>query len=164
MQVKTTDLPGVGKMVSLFTAEGSKLVLIIHHSGKREIYFFEDADEDEADFCVGLSDEETRQLGAQLLGVDYQPVSLEKMKLFQKQLVMEWIELKDTSPLANKSIGDSKIRSKTGASIVAIIRSDDMIVSPDVTEVLKPADTLMACGRSEQIKAFEALCNGEEKS
>ncbi len=34
------DLPGVGKKISFLTAEQQKVVVIIHHSGKRDLYFF----------------------------------------------------------------------------------------------------------------------------
>lgn len=164
MQIKMADLRGIGKKLSLTTADDNKIVLVIHHSGKRELYFFEDADSDEADFSINLTANETREIGAQLLGATYQPVDIDKMKIFKKQLVMEWVELKSKSPIANKSISESKIRTKTGASIVAIVRGDDVIVSPEVDEVLLPGDTLMAAGKSEQITSFESLCTGEEVS
>jgi deoxyribodipyrimidine photolyase len=38
-----------GKKISFLTAEQQKVVVIIHHSGKRDLYFFQDTDEDEAD-------------------------------------------------------------------------------------------------------------------
>lgn len=164
MQVSMCELPGIGKKISLTTAEGNKIAIVVHHSGKRELYFFHDKDEDEADYYIDLTADETRELGAQLLGATYQPVDQEKMKVFQKQLLMEWVELKPQSPFANKPISESRIRTLTGASIIAILRGEDMIVSPDISEVLRPGDTLMAAGKSDQINLFEALCNGQEQS
>ncbi len=34
----------------------------------------------------------------------------------------EWVDLTSDSPLAGKSIGELRVRSKTGTSIVAIVR------------------------------------------
>ncbi|MBU8904999.1 cation:proton antiporter regulatory subunit [Desertibacillus haloalkaliphilus] len=161
MNVKMADLPGIGKKMSFLTAEGSMIVLIIHHTGKREMYFFKDADDDEADFSMDLSADETRELGAQLLGAVFQPVDSDKMKLFKSQIVMEWICLKKRSPLTNKSIGDSEIGKRTGVSIVGIFRDQEVIASPGVDEILQSGDTLMAIGKSEQIADFEKLCEGE---
>ena len=74
MEVKMADLPRVGKKISFDTAENQKVVIVIHHSGKRDLYFFKDADDDEADYFLSLTPEETREMGAQLLGVAYHPV------------------------------------------------------------------------------------------
>ncbi len=68
-------------------------------------------------------------MGAQLLGATYQPVDDEKMQIFQKQLVMEWIKLTPESPFVDKPIAESHIRTHTGASIIAVMHGDDMTVS-----------------------------------
>jgi TrkA domain protein len=162
MHIKMADLPGIGKKLSFITADDNMIVLVIHHSGKRELYFFSDSDADEADFSIDLTADETREMGAQLLGATYQPIDLDTMKIFKKQFVMEWIELKPESPVTGKTIGEAKIRNITGASIVAIVRGEDVIVSPEIHEILQAGDTLMAAGKSEQISAFESLCRGEE--
>ncbi len=155
------DLPGVGKKLSFQTAEAHKIVVIVHHSGKRDLYFFQEADEDEADYFLSLTSEETRELGAQLLGATYQPVDDEKMEIFQKQLVMEWIKLTPESPFVDKQIAQSRIRTHTGASIIAVMQGDDMTVSPDIDFVLKAGDTVMAAGKKDQIRRFEDLAAGK---
>jgi len=162
VEVKMADLPGVGKKLSFQTAEKQKIVVIVHHSGKRDLYFFQDADEDEADYFLTLTSEETRELGAQLLGATYQPVDDEKMEIFQKQLVMEWIKLTPKSPFVDKQIAESRIRTHTGASIIAVIQGDDMTVSPDIDLVLKAGDTVMAAGKRDQIRRFEELATGKK--
>ncbi len=159
--MKMCDLPGVGKKISMQTADNDKLVVIIHHSGKRDLYFFKESDEDEADYFISLTSEETRELGAQLLGATYQPVDDEKMKIFQNQLVMEWIKLKAESPVVGKQIAESRIRTRTGASIIAVMHGDDMTVSPDVDFVLRTDDTVMVAGKKNQILNFEKLASGK---
>ncbi|PYZ99218.1 potassium transporter TrkA [Alteribacter lacisalsi] len=155
------DLPGMGKKISFTTAENSMIVLIIHHTGKRELYFFYDADEDEADFSIDLTAEETRELGAQFLGAVYQPVDADKMQLLKSQIVTEWVKLDKKSAFAGKSIAENEIRKKTGVSIVGIFRSEDVIASPDIDVVLQPGDTLMAIGKHDAIAKFEQICKGE---
>lgn len=155
MKVRVADLPGIGKKMSLVTAEGSMIVLVIHHSGKRELYFFSDPDDDEADFSVNLSAEETRELGAQLLGAVFQPIDSDKMKIFKRQIVMEWLELKEDSPLVNKTIGENHIRKRMGVTIIGIFRDSEVISSPEADQMLYLGDTLMVCGKREQIRNFE---------
>lgn len=161
MEVKMADLPGVGKKISFETAEKQKVVLIIHHSGKRDLYFFQDTDEDEADYFLSLTSEETREMGAQLLGATYHPVDDDQMQIFQKQLVMEWIKLTPESPFVDKQIAESQIRTHTGASVIAVMHDDEMIVSPDIHLVLKAGNTVMAAGTRDQIRRFDAMAKGE---
>ncbi|MDD2599769.1 MAG: cation:proton antiporter regulatory subunit [Kiritimatiellae bacterium] len=161
MKVKMADLPGVGKKISFWTAEKQKVVIIIHHSGKRDLYFFQDTDEDEADYFLTLTSEETREMGAQLLGAAFQPVDDDKMLICQKQLVMEWIKLTPESPFVDKQIAESQIRTHTGASVIAVKHGDEMTVSPDISMVLKAGDTVMAAGKREQIRRFDAMAKGE---
>ncbi len=160
MEVKMADLPGVGKKISFDTAENQKVVIVIHHSGKRDLYFFKDTDEDEADYFLSLTPEETREMGAQLLGVAYHPVDDDEMKILQKQLIMEWIKLTPESPFIDKQISESKIRTHTGASVIAVMRDDDVTVSPDADLVLKAGDTVMAAGKRDQIRRFEEMAKG----
>lgn len=161
MKVRMADLPGIGKKMSFTTAEGSMIVLIVHHSGKRELYFFGDPDDDEADFSVNLNAEETRELGAQLLGAVFQPIDSEKMKLFKSQIVMEWFILKEDSALVGKTIGENEIRKRIGVSIVGIFRESEVIASPEPDQMLRVGDTIMAIGKSDQIQDFELFCEGK---
>ncbi len=157
MKVKVTDLPHVGKKVTLITAKKEKINIISHFCGKRDLYFSEHEDDDEADYAVELSSQETREFGAQLLGATYQPADQEQVKLIKGKLVMEWFDVGKHSKFVNKTISDSNIRQQTGVSIIAITRGDDTIITPAPDEVIKVGDTLMVAGKREHIDAFEEL-------
>ncbi|RJR24670.1 MAG: potassium transporter TrkA [Desulfobacteraceae bacterium] len=158
MQIKTSDLPGIGKRYSFQMAEGGQLVMILHHDGQREIYHFKDPDQDEPDFTIKMTDEESRQIASILLGVDYQPVADDKIELLLKNVRMDWIKVSPESFIANKKIIESQIRTKTGATVVAIQRGEKIIGSPDINEVIKPGDTLMTIGTRDQTRLLENLC------
>lgn len=158
MQIKCTDLPGVGRKYTAPLADGRYLVIVVHHSGHREVYFMSDPDAEEPLFSFELADEEARAVGAVLLGADYQPVTDERMEMLLKNVLVEWLTLQPASPLANQRIKDVRIRTVTGATIVGIQRQDTVIPSPDPEEILLPGDVLMVVGRRNQIKALEKLC------
>jgi TrkA domain protein len=160
MQIKTSDLPGVGKRYSFGTAQGEHVVIILHHSGHREIFHFQDKDQDEPDFSMNMTDEEARQFGTLLLGVDYQPVADDRIELLLKNVRIDWIKVRPQSSLAQQKIIDSQIRTRTGTTVIGIQRGENMIGSPDIEEVIQPGDVLMAIGNREQIKKLEALCKG----
>lgn len=162
MNVSVSQLPGIGQKITLKTGEDSMLVVIVHHTGKRELYFFDDADSDEADFAMDLTPDETRELGAQLLGATYQPVNADQLRMFKKQIVIDYIPLSKKSSIANQSLEESEIRNKTGATIIGIVQGDEMVAIPDINRKLEPGDVLMSIGKKDQIEALEALCKGEE--
>jgi TrkA domain protein len=158
MQIKTTELPGIGKRYSFRTVNDEQVTVILHHNGSREIYHFDKDEEDDPDFTLSLTDEEARQLGTILLGVDYQPVTDDRVELFLKTVRLEWLRVKPDSCIANQKIIDSQIRSRTGTTIIGIQRGETMIGSPDVNEVILPGDLLMVIGNREQTKNLDNLC------
>ncbi|WP_333784006.1 cation:proton antiporter regulatory subunit [Thermocrinis sp.] len=156
MKIRETDLPGIGKKYGVLLKSGKELVIIIHNTGRREIYLMED---EEPSCFIELTDEEAKELGFLVAGATYQPVSAEKMEMILQQVVMEWIKVEDGSNLANKTIAQLEIRRKTGVSIIAIERGGKVIPSPDpYKEKIEVGDVLIAVGTRAQIKAFLDLC------
>jgi len=158
MQVKTSELPGIGRKYTLDLSRGGQIVIIIHHHGLREVYYFKEPDDDEPSFFSQFSDEEARQIGTLLLGVDYQPVAEDKMELLLKSVRLDWIKVEHDSCLANKTILESKIRTMTGSTVIGIQRGEKVIGSPDIHEKILPGDTLMAIGTRDQTKSLETMC------
>ncbi len=159
MKVKTSDLPGIGKSYAIETAEGSRIVIIIHHNGNRELFYFQDPDQDEPDISFSLNDEEARQISTILLGVDYQPVTEDRIELLLKSVRIDWFRVEPGSFLAEKTILQAQIRTHTGTTIIAIQRGNKMIGSPDIHEKILPEDTLMCIGTREQTQKLESLCH-----
>lgn len=162
MKISVSQLPGIGQKILMKTAEDNMLVIIVHHTGKRELYFFDDADSDEADFAMDLTPDETRELAAQLLGATYQPADIDKIRMFKKQIIIDYIKLKENSSLVNKTIEESDIRNKTGATIIGIVQGEDVIAIPEPDTVLKAGDVLMSIGKDEQIAVLTEICKGKE--
>lgn len=163
MNVKTTRLPGIGQKISIITAENDMIVIIVHHNGKRGLYFFDDADDDQPDFSITLNSDETREIGAQLLGAIYQPADAAKMKMFHHQINIEWLDLAEASQLAHKTIAESRVRELTGASVVGLVKGDEVIAAPEADAIMEPGDTLICIGKQEQNDQLALLCSGEEK-
>ncbi|WP_461828920.1 cation:proton antiporter regulatory subunit [Aquifex sp.] len=158
MRIKETELPGVGKKYVIELEEGGELTLIIHNTGRRELYLMEEDDEEPS--CVfSLNEEEARELGFLLAGTTYQTVGTGKMEMLMKEIVMEWVKVGENSNFIGKTIAELEIRKKTGVSIIAIIRDGSMIPSPDPQkEKIQAGDTLIVVGTREQLLKFLELC------
>jgi voltage-gated potassium channel len=61
------------------------------------------------------------------------------------------------SKIANKKIGESDIRKKSGATIVAIKRNSEFLQNPNKDTVLKENDILIVIGSAVQIKTFSEM-------
>ncbi len=70
LDVKQTRLPGVGVKFGFTTAHGSRVTVVQHNDGIREMYVHRRASDDDPAVVLELADDEARQLGA-LLGGAY---------------------------------------------------------------------------------------------
>jgi TrkA domain protein len=153
MQVKEHDLPGVGKKFALATNEGERMTVIIHNTGHREIYTFRGGEEFPA-HAVRLEDAEARMLGAILGGAYFQPAVAESMDMVMGQLSVEWFRVAPGSPLAGRTIQESAIRKRTGASVIAILRDGRPRPNPGPADVMEGGDTLLVVGDRQQVQRF----------
>lgn len=155
LEVRETRLPGVGTKFTMRTAHDEKVCSVVHLDGLREIYHY--TDDDEEPHVITLNDEEARQLGAILGGVVYRPQLVQDLEVALKDLVMEWIELPPGSPLVGLTVKTCRIRSTTGATIVAILRDTGSLATPHPDEVLRAGDTLVVIGRPESFRDIRNL-------
>ncbi len=149
------DLPGIGKKISCSTYSKEKVVLIIHHDGKRELYIMGKDGEPEAG--VAMLDEEARRLGGFLSGAMYKPKAVEDLELALEGIRIDWYKLEKDSPVVGKAIGGLGIRKKTQISIIAILRNDTFIPNPSSDDVFQEGDTCVVIGKPERFKDFLAL-------
>jgi Putative regulatory, ligand-binding protein related to C-terminal domains of K+ channels len=150
---KEADLAGIGKKYTFSLNSGDEIVVVVHATGRREIHIM-DKMRDEPAFTVVLSDEEAKQIAFVIGGVDFQPVPTEKIDFIAKGVALEWIRVKHGSPLAGKTIGENQIRKKTGVTVVAILRGENIIASPGPEEIIHENDSLLIVGKIESIKKF----------
>lgn len=155
VEVRETRLPGVGTKFTIRTHDDERVCAVVHLDGMREVYI--GGDDDEEPVVVTLNDDEARQLGAILSGVVYRPQLVQDLELALKDLVMEWIELPPSSPIVGLTVATCRIRSTTGATIVAILREKGSLATPHPDEVLRAGDTLVIIGRPETFTDIRRL-------
>lgn len=75
----------------------------------------------------------------------------------QRAMRLAWFSLPPHSPLIGQTLQDAHIRGRTGASVVAIMRGQELHPNPDATFRLAPGDRVAVLGNSAQLAAFEQL-------
>jgi len=151
--IQEQELPGIGRRYDQATEDGTVSV-VIHHSGRRDLYVTEKTGRDRVPTTVTLTDDQARRLGAVLGGAYFQPAIAQRIDALVGGLVIDWVTIRSDSPGAERSIADLQVRRNTRMTIVAVVRGDDVIVVPEPSEVLHPRDTLVVIGRPADLPGF----------
>ncbi len=154
MEVREVELPGIGMKFSVVTEGGETLSVVIHKTGRREIYRFLPG-RDTPESVIELSDQEARELGAILIGTHFQPDVHDTARLVMKELTIEWLKVPQASPLAGKTIQENKVRKLTGATIIALFGPTRKILNPGPDTPIEAGDTVVVIGEQSQIEQFK---------
>jgi CPA2 family monovalent cation:H+ antiporter-2 len=68
-----------------------------------------------------------------------------------------WLRLREGSPLLGQTMAEANLRSRTGASVVAILREGQLIANPKSSTVFQVGDRIGLIGEKEQVEAVEKL-------
>lgn len=154
--VGKTSLPGVGTRYDLTTESGRHLSVVVHQDGRRILAFHDPEDDDSCQDSAALTPNEATAL-SKLLFPD--PVAHLHQQL-EIDLVTEHIPVTKRSPYAGRTLGATQARTRTGASIVAVLRRTDAFPSPTPDFRFATGDTLVVVGTREGVDAVAALITG----
>jgi K+:H+ antiporter len=74
-----------------------------------------------------------------------------------RMIETEWLRLPQGSAIAGKTIDELRVRSKTGASVVAVVRGDEVLPNSGPEVALEDGDVVGVLGTPDQQAAFRAL-------
>ncbi|AEB10921.1 cation:proton antiporter regulatory subunit [Marinithermus hydrothermalis] len=154
MRIEESVLPGVGRKYTIHTRSNDRLVVVVHHSGRREVYFYPDAQEDPT-ATLELSDEEAREVGAILSGVLFHPEAVGEVKTHLARQTIEWIEIPAGAPCVGRPLSACQPQ-VSGAHVLAVLREGEALLpNPPPDTRLEPGDTLVVAGPREAVDAFK---------
>jgi TrkA domain protein len=156
MDVERVHLPGIGLRYEFTTGRGRRVGVVSHRTGKREVVVYDREDPDTAAVTLTLSTEEADTL-ADLLSHTRILEGLSALDREVTGLVTRQIPLEPGSPYDGKAMGDTRARTRTGASIVAIVRGPEVVTSPRPDFGLLGGDVVVAVGDAESTEAVATL-------
>jgi CPA2 family monovalent cation:H+ antiporter-2 len=80
---------------------------------------------------------------------------LHDIRWAKEALEIEWLTIPASGIAVGQTIGSLEVRRRTGASIVAVLRGEDLIINPGANHTFTAGERLAILGRGEQ---REALC------
>jgi TrkA domain protein len=160
VEVEQTALPGIGLRHEFVTQAGRRIGVVSHRTGRRDLIVYDRLDPDRACEAIKLNDEESDAL-AELLGA---PRIVQRLNALHREvegLVSEQLPIAPGTPYAGRPMGDARVRTRTGTSIVAVVRAGQVIASPGPEFVLEAGDVVVVVGSSEGTEAVaEIMANG----
>lgn len=158
-QVTETQLPGVGVRYEFRAANGDLIGVVHHHGGRREVVVYDRDDPDVGRATMDLTAEDSRTL-TDVLGATQVSEALGAVRQQIEGLALDWVDVAETSPLAGRTIGEGELRSRTGASVVAVIRGSTTEPAPGPEFVLEPGDIAVAVGTPEGLEQLGRALRG----
>lgn len=160
MNVDITNrvLPGIGVCQEIDLRDGHRIGIVTRRSGLRDLIFY-DEDGDGAALTVALSEDEANAI-AELLGA---PALTFRLAVLQRQaegLIVEQLPVPADSPYAGCPLGDTQARTRTGASIVAVLRHSAALPSPTPDFVLQPGDLVVTVGTQAAVDMVAHILDG----
>ncbi|TLS46803.1 potassium transporter TrkA [Streptomyces montanus] len=157
-RLSSTPLPGIGVRYDLTTREQRRLSVVAHRDGGRTLSAYRTDDPDACDLSVRLTPNEAAAVIDALLPAHHSPNLLSTTEL---GLVAERIQLASTAYWNGRLLGETRMRTETGVSIVAVLRRAEAIPSPGPDFRLAGGDTLIVIGTREGVEAAAAILGRE---
>ncbi|MFF0204039.1 cation:proton antiporter regulatory subunit [Streptomyces sp. NPDC005017] len=156
--MSSTPLPGIGVRYDLTTKEQRRVSVVAHRDGTRTLSAYRDDDPDACALSVRLSSGEAETLIDALMPTHHSPNLLSTTEL---GLVAERVELPAVSHWNGRLLGETRMRTETGVSIVAVLRLAEAVPSPGPDFRLAGGDTLIVIGTREGVDAAAAILGRE---
>ncbi|WP_245715961.1 cation:proton antiporter regulatory subunit [Micromonospora peucetia] len=132
----------------------------MHFDGRRDLVLYDPTEPERAKHTLTLEGTEPRTI-AELLGLPLVMDHLTELTPPLEGVETVRMPVPAQSPYVGRRIGDTRARTRTGASIVAVVRGDRVIPSPDVDFTIQSGDSLVVVGGGASlVKLREMFTNG----
>jgi TrkA domain protein len=156
MEVFETRLPGLGTRYEFQTTSGERIGVLVRRDGRREIALYDVDDPDACAASITLGTAEAATL-VDLLGGSRITERLADLRHEVEGLSIEWITMQAGVGLSGRTIADGRIRTATGASVVAVIRDNQSIPGPGPELRFEAGDVVLLMGTADAVQAGARL-------
>jgi len=154
--VREIRLPGIGVRHEFTTTDGERVAVLVHRTGRRELLLYDRDDPDTCSTVLHMSPDDTRTL-TELLGASQVTEAVTEVQQRIEGLAIEWMTIPPGSPVVGATIAEGQFRTRTGVSIVAVIRDDATIPAPGPDHEFRGGDVAVAVGTPAGLDQLRAL-------
>ncbi|CRK53076.1 conserved hypothetical protein [Rhodococcus sp. RD6.2] len=160
MNVEVTPLPGIGVRKDFELTTGRRVGVVALRDGGLDLIVSKKGDPDSCQASVRLTDDEAAVL-ANLLGAPQLVSQLREEHRDLPGISTRQLPIGEESPYDGRTLGETAMRTRTGVSVVAVMRAGQVYPSPNPDFNLTEGDLLVAVGTSDGLDAAaKILHNG----
>ncbi len=160
MNVIETPLPGIGVRREIVTGSGRRVGIVAQRDGGLALIISRVNDPDACAASIPLTPEEAVTIG-DLLGARQLVAQLTEEHRDLPGVSTRQFLVEQGSPFDGRRLADTRMRTRSGASLVAVLRSGQVQASPTPDFTLAAGDLLVVVGTSEGLdSAADILRNG----
>ncbi|TWH17263.1 cation:proton antiporter regulatory subunit [Rhodococcus rhodochrous] len=152
MIVDVTPLPGIGVRKDFELASGRRIGVITHRDGHSDLIISKAGDPDACAASLPLTLEEAATL-SNLLGAPQLVAQLREDHRDLPGILTRQLHIHEDSRFDGAVLGDTALRTRTGVSVVAVMRAGQVMPSPTPDFVLTGGDILVAVGTADGLDA-----------
>jgi TrkA domain protein len=156
VNVEVTPLPGIGVRKDFVISTGKRIGVINHRDGGVELIISRSDDPDACIASIPLTVDESATLG-NLLGAPQLVAQLTEEHRDMPGISTKQLPIVEGAPFDGRPLGDTEMRTRTGVSIVAVMRAGQVQPSPGPEFTFTAGDLLVAVGTSEGLAAAAKL-------
>ncbi len=156
MELERTALPGIGLCHTFTTARGRRVGVISYYTGERDVLVYDADDPDTVAEEIHLTTTEADGI-ADLLSVAHVVERLAEVAEQLHDLVTRKIPIDRGSMYDGRTLGETRARTRTGASIVAVGRDGTVIASPRPDFRFTAEDVIVVVGTDDGTAAVASL-------
>ncbi|MFC9517381.1 cation:proton antiporter regulatory subunit [Nocardiaceae bacterium NPDC056970] len=160
MNVEVTPLPGIGVRKDFALATGRRIGVVTHRDGRTDLIVSKLDDPDACMASIPLESEEASVL-ANLLGAPQLVAQLREEHRDLPGISTRQLPIGENSPWEGRTLGETAMRTRTGVSVVAVMRAGQVAPSPNPDFTFTEGDLLVAVGTQEGLDhAAKILAHG----
>ncbi|PXY19709.1 cation:proton antiporter regulatory subunit [Prauserella muralis] len=152
MNVEVTPLPGIGVRKDFALDNGRRVGVVTHRDGKIELIVSKSDDPDACLASLPLTSDEAGAL-ANLLGAPQLVAQLTEEHREVPGINTKQMTIKSGTPYDGRTLGDTAMRTRTGVSVVAVMRAGQVHPSPAPEFTFTAGDVLVVVGTAEGLEA-----------
>lgn len=153
--ITEASLPGVGVRHEFVSSSGQRIVVVSSRSGRRDISVYRRDDPDACMNVLELDAEDANALGA-ILGAPQMASTVAAMQQLEG-LALDWLTIRAGSPAVGTTIADGQYRTRTGSSVVAVVRGGETVPAPGPGFRFEAGDVAVAVGTTDGLRQLREL-------
>ena len=161
VDLEETALPGIGLRHDFMTRSGRRVGVVSRRDGQRELVLYRVEDPDAVSRTLVLTVEEADVL-AELLGAPRIVERLARLSDQAQGILSEDVVVPHRSPYDGRTVGDTRARTRTGASIVAVTRAGEVFLSPPPEFRLVGGDSVVVVGTSDGVAGVRGILTRDD--